>query len=124
MTPVTQKHPDVDDPRFTAAMTWLGKSTGAKSLQIRYSDDEQPIVWLAVGEWDNPVVKGHECAAGMGPLTAVMRLCEQVSDGGICTHCRKPTGFVPEADPGPMPLTDHVCWWTFDGSAYVRGCAT
>jgi hypothetical protein len=29
----------------------LVRRTGAKATQVRYSDDEQPVIWMAVVEW-------------------------------------------------------------------------
>ena len=55
--------------------------------------------------------------------SAVFRLCDQVIDGGTCTHCNRPTGFTPDLD--PMPLDDIVCWYQWDPelSEFRRGCA-
>lgn len=98
----------VDDPRFTAAIDLIGR-TGARGLQIRYSDDEQPIVWMAViGHRD-----GHEAAAGLDPLTAVMRLLDEVVDGGRCVHCRRVSG-VSDDWTREQPLAEQICWYVYD----------
>lgn len=116
MTGIT---PDSDDPRFTAAVDLIGR-TGARQFQIRYSDDEQPVIWVAAACWNNR----WEAAAGMHPLTAVFRLCDAVIDGGTCTHCRRPAGFAP--DPDSMPLDAIICWYQFDPSTgkFVKGCVS
>jgi hypothetical protein len=79
--------------RLAAAVDLLGR-TGADSMQIRYSDDEQPVVWFAValyrdGKW--------ETASAANPLRAILRLGEQLLDGGQCRHCNRPTGLEPDS---------------------------
>lgn len=109
----------------------LGR-TGATSFQIRYDDEQDPLVWVAVGEWAakrlppaDPTATGtvHECAAGMDPLRTVLRLLDQVIDGGTCVHCGKPTG-VSDDFANPMPLPDVICWYIFDPelATFRRGC--
>jgi len=113
-----------------AAAKLIGR-TGARSFQIRYSDDEEPTVWMAVGEWSisngRPVANGgkqtFEAAAGMDPLTAVLRLLDQMVDGGMCTHCNRPTGITDHWQ-SEMPMSDTVCWYTYDPELeeYRRSC--
>lgn len=108
----------VEDERFAPAIAMLGR-TGAAEFQVRYCDEEKPTVWVAAARWG-----GHwEAAAAMSPVQAVFRLCDEVIDGGTCTHCQRPTGFEPSLD--VMPLNALVCWYQFDPStkAFVRGCA-
>jgi hypothetical protein len=96
----------------------LGR-TGATQFQIRYCEEEQPIIWMAAASWD-----GHwEVAASMSPLDAIFRLCDQVVDGGTCAHCGKPTGFVPDSE-GLMPGQELICWYRFDPElkTFRRGC--
>jgi hypothetical protein len=109
------------DARFRAAVDMIGR-TGATSFQIRYSDDEQPTVWMAVAEYQRGEGTYFDAAAGMDPLRAVLRLCELMIDGGFCTHCHKPTGFTEDFD--PMPLEEAVCWYQFDPElkTFRRGC--
>lgn len=125
---MTRKLP-TDDPRFTAAIDVL-RRTGARTVQIRFSDDEQPTVWMVVVGYavrnGRPVKSGkvnhHEVGAATDPLRAVFRLCDQVVDGGTCAHCGRPAGF--NENPGALPLDRHVCWWTWDPevSRFVQGC--
>jgi hypothetical protein len=127
------KTPPTDDPRLAAGAKFIGR-TGATSFQIRYSDDEQPVVWMAVAEYHlgpsgRPVAKNKpgrqafEAAAAMNPVEAVMRLCDQLADGGECQHCHRPTGVTDEWR-GDMPLADVVCWYRYDPEtqAFRRGC--
>lgn len=122
--------PDLD-PRFVAGVNLLGR-TGAKSFQIRYDEEQDPLVWVAVGEWDarilppmDPEAKGtrFECAGGLHPVTAVVRLLERVVDGGSCTHCGKPTGLSDDWT-GALPFEKEVCWYVFDPEMKVfrRSC--
>jgi hypothetical protein len=107
----------MDDARFVAAVDLLGR-TGAAEFQIRYCDEERPTLWMAAARW-----RGHwEAAAALGPLPAVLRLCEQVIDGGQCTHCRRPAGFTDDLD--AMPASQLVCWYQYDPelATFRRGC--
>lgn len=107
-----------DDPRFVASVDMLGR-TGATSFQIRYDDEQDPVVWVAVAQWGAV----FECAAGMNPLKAVLRLLEHVVDGGKCTHCRRPTA-VSDDWTATMPLGDVFCWYIFDPEVktFRRSC--
>jgi hypothetical protein len=107
-----------DDPRLAPAVELLGR-TGAAQFAIRYCDEDRPIVWIATALWG----RHWETAAAMTPLEAVFRLCDQVLDGGQCTHCKRPTGFTPDLD--PMPLDRLVCWYQWDPElvTFRRGCA-
>jgi hypothetical protein len=106
--------------KMTAAVEFV-RRTGAVQVQIRYSDDEQPVVWFVVAVYKD----GHaETAASLHPERAALRLCEQLADGGQCTHCQRPAGFEPDSL-DTMPLNDAVCWWQWDPGAkkFIRGCA-
>jgi len=78
-----------------------------------------PVVWVAVGTWGDR----HEVGAGLDPTRAALRLCEQVMDGGQCTHCGRPSGFEPDSIDG-MPLDELVCWYQFDPElkTFRRAC--
>lgn len=108
-----------DDPRLLAAVDMIGR-TGAKEFQIRYSDEEEPVVWFAVATYDDG--KG-ETDASLNPVMAVLRLAERLVDGGQCTHCGRPTGLDPDSI-DTMPLDQLVCWYQFDPelATFRRGC--
>lgn len=114
------------DPRFTAALTLLGR-TGVQQVQVRYSDDEQPVVWMVAASWRQR--RGDqdgtywEAAGGMDPLRAALRLLDVVIDGGTCTHCRRQT-FVSDDWTRAMPLNDLFCWYVFDPErkTFRRSC--
>lgn len=124
-----------DDPRFTAALDMVGR-TGASSFQLWWSDDEQPVVWIAVATYEVTAANaalladGHEHLRGtahkigcaLDPLNAVFDLCDKAVDGGQCAHCHRPTGFVPDLD--EMPASDLVCWYQWDPEllTFRRGC--
>lgn len=109
---------EAKDPRLTAAIEMLHR-TGSTQFQLRYSDDEKPTIWLAVGKWG----QHYETAAGLGPLTATIRLAELVIDGGQCAHCRKPCGLWDRWQETP-PLHTHLCWYVFDPelAKFRRSC--
>jgi hypothetical protein len=111
--------PPAVQERMTAAFDLIHR-TGAQSAGIRYQDDEPPTVWIALASYDGD---RHEAAAALDPLRAVLRLCEQLVDGGVCTHCRRPSGLEPDSIE-TMPLNDLVCWYQYDPElkTFRRGC--
>jgi len=106
-----------NDDLMVAAVDLLGR-TGAGEFQVRYCEEEQPVIWMAAGRWG----KNWQAAGALSPLTAVFRLLDEVIDGGMCKHCGRPAGFEPSID--PMPLNDMVCWYQYDPGTkkFVRGC--
>ena len=108
----------VEDPRFIAAID-LTRRTGAKGFQIRYSDDEQPVVWIAVADYR----KGHEAAAALDPLQAVLRLVETLLDGGLCVHCKRRSAVSHDWN-RELPLAEHICWYVYDPElqTFRRSC--
>jgi hypothetical protein len=121
---------DPADPRVTAAVDVIGR-TGAQSFQLRYHDDEEPTVWIAVGTWlygprGIPVPDGgqprSETAAALDPGRAILRLLKLVINGGQCTHCHRPTAIG--EDWQPRGVDPETCWYTYDEArqAFVRDC--
>jgi hypothetical protein len=120
------------DPRLTACID-LARRCGAQSLQIRYSDDEQPVVWMAVASFRigddgfpraSGGTEGHEAAGALMPLDATFRLVEQLVDGSVCRHCQRPAGVTDDWE-RQMPLSDVVvCWYVFDPETekFRRSC--
>ena len=106
-----------EDPRLPAAVALIGR-TGAEEFQIRYCEEEEPVVWLAAARWHDH----WEAAGGTNPRQAIFRLCDQLIDGGRCTHCSRPTGFAAEFD--DMPLGNTICWYQWDPEleTFRRGC--
>lgn len=117
-SPVPDEKPD---PRLTAAIDML-RRTGMVEFQLRYSDDEQPVVWMAVGSWSRKGGTYIEAAGSVRPEVAVFRLCEIMMDGGTCTHCKRPSGFSEHFE--EMPLDTMLCWYQYDPEREVfrRGC--
>lgn len=114
-----------DGDKLKAAVEFL-RRTGAKQIQIRYSDDEKPVVWFIVAVFDgrNPAkINGWEVDASDNPLRAALRLCERLADGGQCVHCKRPVGFEPDLLQR-MPADKVVCWYQYDPELKVfrRGC--
>lgn len=129
---------ELADPRFPAAVE-LVRRCGAGGFQIRWSGrpesggaeydegDPVPVVWIAIADFtgasSSAQLDGYETAAGMTPLTAVLRLADQLVDGAICLHCKRPTGVSHDFGDA-MPLSRAVCWYQFDPelSTYRRSC--
>jgi hypothetical protein len=107
-----------NDPRFTAAITML-RRTGSTETQIRYDEEQDPLVWVCVGKWGEV----YEAEAGMTPLIAATRLAERVSDGGTCAYCARPTALTDDWK-SPTLMDDTFCWWVYDPETqeYRRGC--
>lgn len=103
---------------LVAGMDLLGH-TGAEFTQLRYCNEELPVVWMAVGKWG----EHHKVGAGMNPVSAVLRLLDDAIDGGTCQHCKRPTGVSEDFD--EMPLDNLVCWYQYDPELkkFRRGCA-
>ena len=111
---------DVEE-RFLAGVEMVQR-TGSKQFQLRWSDDEEPVVWMAVSIHDDDG-RRWEVAAGQTPFVAVGRLLEQLVDGGVCTHCGRPAGLDPDSIE-TMPLNELVCWYQYDLELkkFRRGC--
>lgn len=110
------------DPRFVAGVALIGR-TGATSFRVGWNDEGTPVAWFAVAQWPH----GSEAAGAVNPIDAVLRLCEQIIDGGMCAHCKRMTMFNPD-----MPtdeITDVMldamsCVYAFDPelATYRRSC--
>ena len=114
-----------EQDKLTAAIEFIGR-TGARTVSIRYSDDEKPVVWFVVAEYDGSSPHGAEGAevdAALSPVRAALRLCERLADGGQCVHCHRPTGLEPDHI-DTMPMPELVCWWQYDPELkkFRRGC--
>lgn len=111
----------MNDPRVGAAVDMV-RRTGAETFQIRYQDDEDPVVWLAVAGYEG---ERWEAAAAMNPLRAVLRLCERLIDGALCVHCNRPAGFEADDVEAQHEVFDQiVCWYQFEPelATFRRGC--
>ena len=108
-----------DDPRFIAGVDLL-RRTGAKTFRVGYTDEDHgpPVVWYAVAEW----TQGEEADAALDPVTAVLRLCERVIDGGECQHCHRRTIFVADTDTELFDLVGCVYAWDPELSTFRRSC--
>jgi len=111
--------PAVHKEKLLGAIAMI-RRTGASSVSIRYSDDEQPVVWLVVASYPED---RHEVDAALDPIRAILRLLERLVDGGQCQHCGRPTGLEPDSLE-TMPLDKFVCWYQWDPEVktFRRGC--
>lgn len=115
------------DPRFIAGVDLLAR-TGSASFTLRHSpdDDGDPIVWTAIVEYH--VMYGiarkkmWQVAAGLDPVSAVMKLCETVIDGGTCAHCGTMTTFSADLDNTILELASCVYAWDPELKTFRRGC--
>lgn len=134
MSAVGEDIPEEAKDRMMACIDLVGR-TGAQDFQLRFSDDEKPVVWIAVAGFKrsgaarsgNPAKRaerlGYQVGAGITPDIAAFRLLEQLVDGGRCTHCQRPTG-VDDDWAGEQPLDELVCWYVYDPELkkFRRGC--
>lgn len=111
------------DPKFIGGVELI-RRTGARDFRIGWSPEEDgpPTVWYAVATYD----AGAEAAAALDPVKAVMRLCEQLVDGGICRHCHQQSIF--DDNPGDSPfdsllgMLGCVYAWDPELSTFRRSC--
>lgn len=111
-------HEDVLPRQALAAITML-RRTGLTTFQLRFQDDEKPVVRIAAGEWP----AGWVAAGDLDPKQAIYDLCDKVIDGGQCTYCGMPTMF--DEDPfSASPFDALVCSRRYDPEtdAYRRQC--
>lgn len=110
------------DERLLAAVDLVGR-TGALSFGLRYQDDEEPTVWMALAQYERP---GNPIPWAVGasfdPLAAVFALVDQLIDGAMCVHCGQPTAVAHDLNP---VLAEHLlCWYQYDPElkTYRRSC--
>jgi len=107
------------DPKFIAGVDMI-RRTGSQTFRIGYSDeaDGPPTVWFATATW----LKSQEAAGALDPVTAIMRLCELVIDGGLCKHCNLPTIFISDSDDSFLSEIGCVYAWDPELKVFRRGC--
>lgn len=115
-----------DQDKLAAGIEFI-RRTGAQQIQIRYSDDEEPIIWFIVALYPKNGPAGFNAvetdSSASSPLRAVLRLCERLCDGGRCAHCHKTAGFEPDRL-NRMPFDEVICWYQYDPELKIfrRGC--
>lgn len=115
MGELTQEQQD----KLSAVIAFIGH-TGAESVNLRYQDDEQPVIWMMIASYPNGK---HEVDASLDPVRAALRLCERLADGGQCQHCGRPSGLDPDTY-DTMPLNNVICWYQYDPETkrFRRSC--
>lgn len=107
---------------LTATADMVGR-TGAIEFQIRYSDDEEPVLWIAYAGYKE---NRYGVGTATNPFTACIRLMNLLVDGGRCTHCNRMTIYWPEIVPedSEPPLSDKDCVYYLDEKTmkFKRGC--
>lgn len=116
--------PPEQQRKLKAAVDMIGRC-GAASIQIRYSDDEDPTVWFVVASFDADV---WETASGRDPVDALLRCAAQLIDGGQCRHCGQPSALDTDWE---NPLSTFatavglpICSYTYDPelATFRRSC--
>jgi hypothetical protein len=108
--------------KVMAAIDLIGR-TGAKWMQIRFSEDEEPVVWIAVAGYTERGVDGPmQVGAGLDAESAYMALCGALIDGGQCKHCGHRTAFADGPERG-LSL-GNVCRteWDPEKKKYTQSC--
>lgn len=114
-----------DRDKLLAAIAFI-RSLGAKQVQLRYSDDEEPDIWIVVAKFNkrNRIHADEmEIDASFTPTQAALRLIERLVDGHECRFCRKRMAL--EATTlARMPFDQLICWYQYDPELKVirRGC--
>ncbi len=119
----TRPDDDSDDPRWVPAVDLI-RRTGAREFQIRYCEEEEPVVWMALAMHlirdGRPVpddgAETWSVGSGFTPTAAIFSLCDSLMDGGTCQHCGRPTGFIPdnERQVDEELGAPFVCWYRWD----------
>jgi len=108
------------DPRFAATIDLLTR-IGAIDVQIRYCEEQQPLIWMVVAEFkveDDPV---YRVGAGLDPVQAAFGLADELISGWFCAHCHRPSAFQPYAG---MPDSIYCLYqWQPELGAFERACA-
>lgn len=99
------------------AVAELAQRLGADSFDIRYQDDNRPVVWIAV------LTAGKAGVAGVGfdPDSAAWDLAERVLDGNACNHCRRPI-VLTAPDQDGLAEVINGCEYKLRGKRIIRGC--
>lgn len=115
--------------RMLNGLVDLIQRTGASSFQMRYQDDEEPVVWTAVAVYPKksaiPSVEAAgkslrtkhlaETAGALDPIMAAWRLAAILVDGGQCVHCRKATMLCESWERPPSREEKRLfCWFVYD----------
>jgi hypothetical protein len=120
----------INDPRYTAAIDLI-RRTGARDIQIRYDDEQRPIVWVTTAGFTihngthstRGKINAYQAGCGLDPLSAIFGLCHACFDRkGQCTHCGRNTMFDETFE--DQPLADFYCWYQWDPELKIfrRGC--
>lgn len=120
----------VHDPRYVGAID-LVRRNGAREVQLRYDEEQNPIVWVATAGFSiingKPSSRGkinaYQAGGGLDPLLALFALCRACLDRqGYCRHCNRNTMFDETFE--PQPLEDFYCWYQWDPEmqTFRRGC--
>lgn len=120
----------IEDPRYVAAID-LVRRNGAREIQLRYDDEQNPIVWVAVAGFSivngkpsgRGKVNAYQAGGGIDPLSAIFALCRALLDRrGICVRCGKNTMFDETFE--SQPLEYSYCWYQWDPEMKIfrRGC--
>lgn len=124
------------DPELMLAIMKLLERSGMKEFQIRYDEEQKPVVWVAVALFKRPALRlpgkglaeeksntGSQCGCGFTPIGAVRDLAENAVTGGTCTHCGRMIEVNFGDDEPAFPPT-MVCYRKYDPEAkeFKRSC--
>lgn len=102
----------------------LLRRAGATEIQLRYQDDEAPVLWLMYARFQpagHPTVE--HVAAGLNPVSAIVALLAEAVDGGQCVACKRPTALVELGDEAlPVPVSLVCQLRHVPGQGWVKGC--
>jgi hypothetical protein len=97
-----------EDPVFVAAYDFIAR-TGAKSIQLRYEDDNEPTIWNVYIDYGY----GHAVGAGLDPMRALKKVMDEIVDGGACAHCGRVTALADDWEADQL-ADEAICWIVYD----------
>lgn len=111
------------DPRFIAGVDMV-RRTGSDQFQMRWDDEQEPVIWVAVSRHRVGNAPVYTAGAHVDPVRAVLQLCETLIDGGECAHCHRPSLFDMDDGPWERELSALVCVTQYDPElkTYRRDC--
>ncbi len=109
----------VGDQKLIAALTDLFARCGVRAASAHIEVSMTPAVFVLRCSWDDGRV---DVMGGVTLAQAMFRMAQHIVDGGVCTHCDKPTGVARDFEDDLD--AEIACWYQMDPelSRFRRSC--